>query len=43
MTLAVEPGSYGADHGVRVENDYLVTENGGLEIPGRPLDMDLTK
>jgi Xaa-Pro aminopeptidase len=39
MTLAVEPGAYGRGHGVRVENNYLVTAAGGVEIPGRPSDM----
>ncbi len=39
MTLAIEPGAYGAHHGVRVENNYLVTSSGGVEIPGRPNDM----
>jgi Xaa-Pro aminopeptidase len=39
MTLAVEPGAYGFGHGVRVENNYLVTAGGGVEIPGRPSDM----
>lgn len=39
MTLAIEPGAYGRRHGVRVENNYLVTSSGGVEIPGRPSDM----
>jgi Xaa-Pro aminopeptidase len=39
MTVAVEPGAYGQGHGVRVENNYLVTSIGGIEIPGRPSDM----
>lgn len=41
MTVAIEPGAYGRDHGVRVENNYVVTKHGGIEIPGRPLDMEL--
>jgi Xaa-Pro aminopeptidase len=43
MTLALEPGTYGRGRGVRVENNYVVTRHGGVEIPGRPLDMDLLK
>jgi Xaa-Pro aminopeptidase len=39
MTLAIEPGAYGGGRGVRVENNYLVTADGGVEIPGRPSDM----
>ncbi|HVA54130.1 MAG TPA: M24 family metallopeptidase [Acidimicrobiales bacterium] len=39
MTLAVEPGAYGRGQGVRVENNYVVTSAGGMEIPGRPRDM----
>lgn len=39
MALAIEPGAYGQVHGVRVENNYLVTSAGGIEIPGRPSDM----
>ncbi|HEV3186609.1 MAG TPA: M24 family metallopeptidase [Acidimicrobiales bacterium] len=41
MTLALEPGAYGRGHGVRVENNYVVTKHGGVEIPGRPLDRGL--
>jgi Xaa-Pro aminopeptidase len=41
MTLAVEPGAYGRGQGVRVENNYVVTSAGGMEIPGRPRDMGL--
>jgi Xaa-Pro aminopeptidase len=43
MTLALEPGAYGHGRGVRVENNYVVTKHGGVEIPGRPLEMELLR
>jgi Xaa-Pro aminopeptidase len=39
MVLALEPGAYGEGWGVRVENNFVVTDQGAIEIPGRPLEF----
>ncbi len=36
MVVALEPGFYDELGGVRVECDYVVTPDGGVELPGRP-------
>lgn len=36
MVVALEPGFYDERGGVRVERDYLITAEGGVELPGRP-------
>jgi Xaa-Pro aminopeptidase len=41
--IAVEPGLYGAElrSGIRVENDYLITETGVERLTNFPLDLKL--
>ena len=39
MVVALEPGLYGQGVGARVERDYLITPDGGVEVPGRHGDF----
>ena len=40
MTVAIEPGIYLDNFGIRVENNYLITENGCENLSYYPTDAD---